>query len=575
MASYTSTQSGNWSSTSTWGGSGPPGDGDSVTIASGHTVTLDVDQSSYTTGITGLTINGTLKFKEDIVTCLKMASDTNIVLESTGTLKVGDSQNPIQRPQSGSEYRTQLILQGSGTITWTTGSTATMVGWTPQVERTILASDAQAGSTTITTQDALGVQAGDKIVMGSNSVNGPLSSSVESNLGVFTVTGVSGDGKTLTVSPALGYARSAGDYVAWYSRPIKITSGASPIFNTYGSPLSVLLRGVFFPKSILYRGMISSGLDDPLGGHLTFSTGGSALFGDTTSRSRIKDSTIYNSQLKGTFNVYYENCTFIHQGNTNYGFVWAPQCLGFRNCWFQNAPAILYQGTDLYGGVAFFDSCQYKNLQYSPFHFACEFEAANMNFTGTPTSRLYYNYRLYNCQVPTVSIDYGGSPPGVAMESYDHNGVVGAYRAWMRGGTVQSVSDVKAPGKDRSYQYTLNSTSYPVHRMMRLGRIHPGERVEVKVYLRRADNYSSVRAYLFNPDKDPLDAIWGDDKILALAAYPDSSTGVWKTLKLSYYNGSGVVHPIAARIEAKSTGGSGRIIYEYMELFRYKRKITI
>ena len=41
MASYTSTTSGNWSSTSTWGGSGPPGNGDTATIASGTTVTVD------------------------------------------------------------------------------------------------------------------------------------------------------------------------------------------------------------------------------------------------------------------------------------------------------------------------------------------------------------------------------------------------------------------------------------------------------------------------------------------------------------------------------------------------------
>lgn len=41
MAAYTSTQNGNWSAQSTWGGSGPPGIGDTATIA--HTVTVDVN----------------------------------------------------------------------------------------------------------------------------------------------------------------------------------------------------------------------------------------------------------------------------------------------------------------------------------------------------------------------------------------------------------------------------------------------------------------------------------------------------------------------------------------------------
>jgi len=42
MASLTSTQSGNWSSSSTWGGS-TPADGDTFTIAAGHIVTVNSD----------------------------------------------------------------------------------------------------------------------------------------------------------------------------------------------------------------------------------------------------------------------------------------------------------------------------------------------------------------------------------------------------------------------------------------------------------------------------------------------------------------------------------------------------
>lgn len=41
MAAYTSTTSGNWTQSATWGGAGVPGDGDTVTIATGTTVTVD------------------------------------------------------------------------------------------------------------------------------------------------------------------------------------------------------------------------------------------------------------------------------------------------------------------------------------------------------------------------------------------------------------------------------------------------------------------------------------------------------------------------------------------------------
>jgi hypothetical protein len=58
MAAYTSTQSGNWNSTATWGGSGFPGNGDTFTIAANHTVTYNVT-TFQTTGIGSGTINNT------------------------------------------------------------------------------------------------------------------------------------------------------------------------------------------------------------------------------------------------------------------------------------------------------------------------------------------------------------------------------------------------------------------------------------------------------------------------------------------------------------------------------------
>jgi len=64
MAAYTSTQSGNFSSVSTWGGGGYPNlDADTFTIASGHEVTYDIT-TALTTGLGACTVNagGTLRF---------------------------------------------------------------------------------------------------------------------------------------------------------------------------------------------------------------------------------------------------------------------------------------------------------------------------------------------------------------------------------------------------------------------------------------------------------------------------------------------------------------------------------
>ena len=61
MATYTSSQSGNFSSSATWGGSGPPNaDGDIFNITSGHTVTVD-DITVPTNGFGDSYIYGILK----------------------------------------------------------------------------------------------------------------------------------------------------------------------------------------------------------------------------------------------------------------------------------------------------------------------------------------------------------------------------------------------------------------------------------------------------------------------------------------------------------------------------------
>src|ERR1051326_8432522 len=57
-ATFTASQSGNWSSASTWGGAGVPGSGDTATIP-GFTVTLDVNVTVATLALNSGTITGT------------------------------------------------------------------------------------------------------------------------------------------------------------------------------------------------------------------------------------------------------------------------------------------------------------------------------------------------------------------------------------------------------------------------------------------------------------------------------------------------------------------------------------
>ena len=59
MATRTSSQSGNFNATSTWGGSAVPVDGDQFVVSAGHIVTVNDDRRT-TNGYHNSTINGKL-----------------------------------------------------------------------------------------------------------------------------------------------------------------------------------------------------------------------------------------------------------------------------------------------------------------------------------------------------------------------------------------------------------------------------------------------------------------------------------------------------------------------------------
>jgi len=121
MASWTAAQSGNWSTAATWGGSGIPADGDSVTIPSGITVTFDADHSAFTSGLAGLTLNGTLAFPTSgnnaTNSCpwflLAMASAVNIT--GSGNLTIGSSSTPIPKPAVVQTTLSTAITTGNST----------------------------------------------------------------------------------------------------------------------------------------------------------------------------------------------------------------------------------------------------------------------------------------------------------------------------------------------------------------------------------------------------------------------------------------------------------------------------
>lgn len=122
-ASYTASQSGNWNSASTWGGSGIPGSGDTavlgsytVTVPSGYTATVGASGATGTTAITGgsggsLIVAGTLNLRGDL-------------LLGTNSLSVSGALNI--NPPDGSLYKIQWSGASSFTLQGSSGSPAVL-----------------------------------------------------------------------------------------------------------------------------------------------------------------------------------------------------------------------------------------------------------------------------------------------------------------------------------------------------------------------------------------------------------------------------------------------------------------
>lgn len=84
MATYTSSQSGNFSSSSTWGGAGVPGDGDRFDVSAGHTVTIDSGITVPTNGYADSYVYGILQSQSGVSTTLRM--DGRLYIKAGGLL---------------------------------------------------------------------------------------------------------------------------------------------------------------------------------------------------------------------------------------------------------------------------------------------------------------------------------------------------------------------------------------------------------------------------------------------------------------------------------------------------------
>lgn len=222
-ASHTATQSGNWSASSTWGGSVPTTDA-RVLIPSGITVTVDSQISTEFKSI--LIQGGTLRFDNSVNTELRVEY---IVSDMSGSLEIGTASNPI-----GDGVIARLVIADRGGTNTTDDperfapgavlmGPVTMHGQMKTSWETLQANPS-AGSTSLILDTApVNWKVGDQLVVAATLIDNPTSDDV------VTISSISGN--TINFNTSLVYDHKppsqASDlkvHVANLTRNIKISS---------------------------------------------------------------------------------------------------------------------------------------------------------------------------------------------------------------------------------------------------------------------------------------------------------------------------------------------------------------
>lgn len=147
-------------------------------------------------------------------------------------------------------------------------------------------------------------------------------------------------------------------------------------------------------------------------------------------------------------------------------------------------------------------------------------------------------------------------------ESRDHDQVEGAFRAWCRGGVVNSVSSPVFGSRPRSYQHVCESADYPVFRQEEV-LVEPGDTLFVTGWFRKDASMSYLpRLQIVDYFADPL----VDDSSSPLdEAVMTDSIDAWETLTVSWTNSGTAARKVLVRALAKNATGN---LYEDFHIAR-------
>lgn len=550
MATITSTATGDWGTGGTWVGGVVPADGDAVVIASGHTVTFNVDQSAWVTGIDGLTITGTLTVSSTTTSYMFMKAAKTI--NGAGTFNVGTAVTAIP-------FAVKFTLTGGAGwyINGTSGLTMTVWGTEP-TNKTILTSGAEAiGQTEIGVATDV---SGDIWAAGDTVRIDDIARAIETEERVIAAGAIASD--HIDITAGLTAAKDAGAVVSLITRNVRFVGNGAHLLQSFGSGKLTIGSGEFRNSSTSYYLMtacpgttISGGAFSGTAGTVFNASAGCTVSGGVfTGATAMFSSGSLNTISGGSFSG------LASVGNGSYGIkisggtfkgitnviLSCPGCFISGGTFSGNTSAVTTTaGFTITGGT--FDANTYVFNSSSG---VCR----NATFSNSATADLYNGSGTFlnTAFSATENSGYATFSEGAYTESFDHDASAGTFRSWTTGGITSSATATLPTGFTTYMSSALASATYLAYWQKEV-LVAVGASVTISMALRKSASMSylpRIIAFLKNTT-DPLAGGAGINTFTMT-----DSTDTWEYSTYSYSNNTSSDVTLIIRSQGKNATGT-------------------
>lgn len=459
MATRSSVGSGLWSNAAVWD-TGVPVDGDDVVITAGHTVTFDVNQSAFVTGVQ-VTVNGVLSHTIDTgVYCLFLK--TGYSMTGSGMWEVGTKTIPIP-------FVSKHTIKGASGwhVTGSSGLKIRVYGYEPVYKYVRLTGAESAGSTVLEIDTDV---TGDVWADGDTVTITNATQTVSCEVRTIAAGGIAAG--AITITSGLSTVKSVGSYVCILSRHIFFDQSLAAVFtfqnfntgsdrihigggyflgnNSYGfyNITSCIIEGGCFASysfafsqiynSVFQGEFVITNTSRALSSGTVYINGG-IFAGQNYSAIQCTCVIIDTLVVGAQYGIWVGSYSYIYDFTVIGGYI------GLINC----ADTIISSGIIMNTTTAFAGMSR------------CIISGVTLIGNGTDVSNPV-DSQFVGIEFTSLA-ELNAVPVTDAIlytEAINYDNVLGAYKAWTAGGVVLKQSSVIPTGYSFAYAHTLNNATY-------------------------------------------------------------------------------------------------------------------